>query len=585
MSEIQNGSFKGHAACVLCDSSDAMAVYEKIDEEGQEYLDGYCYACESYIQPSKLGYDIKFSDYSKEGSMAKKLDMSEIEELDVRGVKERKLERAYTSMYGMKVGYDTETGEIDSHYYPVTRDGVITGYKVRELPKKFKAIGDTKKSQLFGQWLFDEGGPLSSKVSKKFLVITEGELDCIAMQQALSKSGDSRYTNAVVSLPNGANEKAIKENWKFVTQFEKVILVFDSDEPGMKAAQDVAKRLPMGKTSIATLPLKDPCEMVSKGRSKELAKCLWDAKPFSPAGIVAAKDLWEQVSEPLKEPDADFPWKGVNEKLRGLMSGQIYTLAAGSGVAKTTFAKDIMHHVFNTTDFNIGGIFIEEKPKKTLRTFMGAFLKKIVHLAGAEVSKDELKEAFEATAGTDRVFFYDSFGSNTLDQIKETILYYALALDCKLIILDHISMMVSGGSADERKELDKIMTVLATLVEELDITLILVSHLSRPEGKSHEEGGQTSLNQLRGSGGIGQLSHNVLGIERNGQADSDFEKNVSTIRVLKCRDTGDLGIACRVFYDKSTGELKELDENGMVEGVDNLLDDWDGEVKGEDFEY
>ena len=46
MPEIQEGRFKGHAACALCDSSDGMAVYEKVDSEGEEYLDGFCYSCD-----------------------------------------------------------------------------------------------------------------------------------------------------------------------------------------------------------------------------------------------------------------------------------------------------------------------------------------------------------------------------------------------------------------------------------------------------------------------------------------------------------------------------------------------------------
>jgi len=38
----------------------------------------------------------------------------------------------------------------------------------------------------------------------------------------------------------------------------------------------------------------------------------------------------------------------------------------------------------------------------------------------------------------------------------------------------------------------------------------MVSHLKRPGGTAHEEGGITSLSQLRGSAGIGQLSDMVI---------------------------------------------------------------------------
>ena len=64
-----------------------------------------------------------------------------------------------------------------------------------------------------------------------------------------------------------------------------------------------------------------------------------------------------------------------------------------------------------------------------------------------------------------------------------------------------ISILVSGlATNDERKLIDMAMTRLRTLVQELDIGLIIVSHLRRPEGdKGHEDGAKARLGQLRGS--------------------------------------------------------------------------------------
>lgn len=75
---------------------------------------------------------------------------------------------------------------------------------------------------------------------------------------------------------------------------------------------------------------------------------------------------------------------------------------------------------------------------------------------------------------------------------------------------------------------------------------------------SHEEGGVTSLSQLRGSAGIGQLADTVIGLERNGQAESQVERNLTTLRILKNRFTGETGPACYLLWDKTTGRLKEI---------------------------
>tara|TARA_Y100001968_G_C19319188_1_gene698318 strand:- start:732 stop:1154 length:423 start_codon:yes stop_codon:yes gene_type:complete len=135
-------------------------------------------------------------------------------------------------------------------------------------------------------------------------------------------------------------------------------------------------------------------------------------------------------------------------------------------------------------------------------------------------------------------------------------------MGCTHIFLDHLSIVVSGiGDGDERRLIDNTMTKLRSLVEELQIALVIVSHLKRPEGRSHEEGGQVSLAHLRGSGAIAQLSDICIGLERD-QQDADL-KNTTSLRVLKNRYTGDTGLCCSVKYNPLTGRLSEWDEQDV----------------------
>lgn len=553
------GSFVGHSACVKCSSSDGMAVYKKADEDGTEFEDGFCYVCESYISPKMLGSDYVLVDSSEYSQGVCKVDVAEIQSFDIRGVKERKLKKQYCEMYGMRVGYDSESGEISEHYYPVTKDNVITGYKVRTLPKDFKAIGDTKKCQLFGQHLFMKDGKYANRINKRFCILVEGELDCIAIQQAMSEHGNGDFINAVVSLPSGANIKAVKDNYSFLNDFQQVIIATDQDEPGKKVAIEIAKTLPVGKCKIAHYSEKDACDMIKAGKSSELAKLIWTSTPYSPSGVVSGEGLWEVVSAPLASATIDYPWEGLNEKLHGIRTSELITLVAGSGVAKSTFARAFMYHILKNTDENVAGMFLEESVRKTGLSLMSFEAKKLLHLPNHGASQEEMKMSFENTLGTGRVFLFDSFGSNSLEEISENITFFAKACGAKYIFLDHVSIMVSGGGhGDERKALDEIATKLRTLIQELDVTLFMVCHLKRPEGRSHEEGAPTSIGQLRGSAGIGQLSDIVIGIERNGQADDPNERNTSTLRVLKNRFSGETGVATKVHYNSISGELTEI---------------------------
>ena len=123
-----------------------------------------------------------------------------------------------------------------------------------------------------------------------------------------------------------------------------------------------------------------------------------------------------------------------------------------------------------------------------------------------------------------------------------------------------------------------LMTNLRSLAEELNIGLILVSHLKRPSGdKGHEDGAQTTLAQLRGSGAIGQLSDIVIGCERDQQ--SLDSANVTTLRILKNRWTGQTGICSTLLYDLNTGRMTEIatTEDGTEVGEDNPFSNVDME--------
>jgi len=205
---------------------------------------------------------------------------------------------------------------------------------------------------------------------------------------------------------------------------------------------------------------------------------------------------------------------------------------------------------------SIGYVALEESVRRTALGIVSIEVNKPLHLNIGVVTSEELKEAFGRTIGTGRFFTYDHFGSLDSDNLFNLIRYMARGCGCQFIVLDHLSIVVSGiGDGDERRMIDNIMTNLRALVQELNIGMILVSHLKRPEGKGHEDGAQTSLSQLRGSAAIAQLSDMVIGVERD-QQDPE-SKHFSNLRVLKNRYTGDTGLASCLEYNPETGRMTE----------------------------
>jgi twinkle protein len=442
--------------------------------------------------------------------------------------------------FGYQVGeYKGRVVQI-APYYDAT--GALIAQKIRGADKSFSVLGDISTAQLFGANLWNSG---------KKIVVTEGEVDCLSVSQVQGNKWP------VVSVPNGAQgaKKAIAKHLEYLSGFEEVIFMFDMDDPGKKAAAECVQLFEPGKAKIASLPLKDANECLQAGKGEAIVQAIWNAKAYRPDGIIAGEDLWEEVSHDEVVAAVPYPWSRLTDITRGSRRGELVTLTAGSGVGKSAVVREIAHHLIKQGE-TVGMIMLEENPKRTALGLMGIELNKPLHLSREGISDEDIKRSFMDTVGSGRVYLYNHFGSSDIDNLVSRVRFLARGCGCGWIILDHLSIVVSGlGDGDERRLIDNAMTSLRTLVEETGVGLFLVSHLKRPsDGKGHEEGAKTSLSQLRGSHAIAQLSDMVIGLERNQQGK---DPNVTTLRVLKNRFSGETGEAGYLLYDRDTGRLSE----------------------------
>ena len=540
MEEInKNGFVKFHLPCPLCSSSDAVSV--NADNSA------YCFSCQEYIreydmelQPttnSNNEYEVK--DYMKESNYAEIID---------RNISEQTCKK-----FGVTVKMDN-MGTITNHYYPYhDTQGAKIATKTRYTKlKEFSIQGNTKNSGLFGEHLFSKN---------KYCIITEGELDCLSAYQMMLKGN---YHTPVVSIKNGISSavKDIKTSLEWLeNNFDNVIINFDNDEQGRVGAMKVAELFSPGKCKVMHLPegFKDASDCLTKNKIQIYNKTFWDAKVFAPDGIINANTLLDAVLKPITKSFVQYPFEGLNKITYGLRPSELVTFTAGSGLGKTQVMREVVHHIIKSTEDKIGLLMLEETPVITSKGLMSVEANQRLHLPDVHVSKDEMKTYFDATVGTGRVFMFDHFGSNSIDNIVSRVRFLAKGLDCKYVVIDHISIIVSDQQhGDERRALDEIMTRLRTLVQETGVSMIVVSHLRRPEGKGHEEGAATSLSQLRGSASIGQLSDMVIGLERDAQNDDPEIRSTTRVRVLKNRFAGLTGPCCDLRYDMDTGRLSEV---------------------------
>ena len=507
--------FVRHVGCEECGSSDGNSMYS----DGHTF----CFVCHTW----KPGNDLP--------PLNKPLMtigyLGDARKLSKRGISEATCEKYKIYRDGDKLRF---------HYH--TKEGRLIGAKTKTKNKIFSFQGEAN-GDLYGMHLFRPG---------KKVIITEGELDaasCYEVQPGWP----------CVSVPTGAQgaKKAIQKNLEWLQGFDKIILFFDSDEPGQKAAKEAASVLPPGKAYIATLEdYKDASDALQHGKSELIRAAMnYDHEEFRPDGIVNAKTLLDLVTTPQPPADYEYPFEGLNRKLHGIRLGELTTITAGSGQGKSSVCRDLCTHLLRQK-IRVGYLALEESNRRTALGIMSAGVGK--NLTLGEHTHEELTEAFDASINNWDLYLFDGFGSFDPDVVYNRIEYLASGLDCKVIFLDHLSILMSGLEGDERRMIDQTMTRLRSLVERTGIALFLVSHLKRGSSDSgHEEGQRVSLSQLRGSAAIAQLSDSVIALERDQQSDNTASQ--TTVRILKNRYSGETGIACNLEYDLSTCTFNETE--------------------------
>lgn len=539
-------NFLRHETCPDCGGSDCLAIY---DDDSS-----FCFGkCQHEGKGSK--------GRGKGRSQVKvKKNVKFIDEIEYRPLKARGISESICKKYDYGTGLSTFNDEEQFCQVATYRDdtGAIIAQKVRSSEKDFKFLGGSAE-MLYGRSLWrNKGG--------KKIIITEGEIDCLSVAEAY----DGKYP--VVSLGAGAQSarKCLQANIDFLESFEQIVLWFDSDEAGQLAVEDTKGLFSPSKLFVVPFDneYKDANEVLKALGKQAVVNKTYEAREVREDNIVRGSEItFEETRRDIKA-GRPFPYPKLQAKTMGTRDGELVIWTAGSGIGKSTIVTEVGKYTLDTDDtVKLGILYLEESRAKTVDRFIALDHKvplKLLRLNHDIIPEELAYESYKKYFQSDRICMYDHFGSVNTGRLLEKIKYLFHACGCTTIVLDHISIAVSGLSTDEneRKMIDIFMTEMRSFVEATGCTIHAIVHLKRGSGdkKSFNEGGQISLTDLRGSASLEQLSDGVIAIERNQQAEDPYK---ALIRVLKWRETGDTGACDYIRYNPATGcyELVEDDED------------------------
>lgn len=512
---------KTHQTCPICHHEGCYSTWP----DGS----GYCHSCGAKVAGTEKG--------QREAATVAQHVFSQlnIQKIDhsIRGLLPATME-----FYGVK--YECKDDGTPVAYRFSRPDNTVLHRSVNAKEFWFSGTADDARLPLFGSDRFSPG--------QKTVTITEGYFDALSVYQMFG----SKYPAVAVQSASSAKAECSRA-WDYLNSFDKIYLAFDADEPGQKAAEAVARLFDFNKVYLVKLDseLKDANGYLQGNKTDEFVKSWWNSKRFLPEGIISSnKEFAEIIDADVLKPGTEYPFGKLQGMTGGYRPGEFILVTAQEGIGKTEVIRSIEYKALKDTDFNIGVIHLEEGKARTLKGFAGLELERPIHLPEYSIPNDDIKKALsKVTRRDDRLHLYSHFGSDDPDVILSTVRWMAGACQCRVVFLDHITMVVTGlFGDDERRALDYVSTQLKMMAQSLDFTIIVVSHVN-------DEG------LTRGSRNISKVADLRVDLDRNIKAESEILRNTTFMTVSKNRFTGKTGPAGALQFDPETFILSEADEH------------------------
>ena len=524
--ELTESTFVKHGPCSSCGSSDANSLYSDNHQ--------VCFACNAYIHGD--GSTVNPTTQTR----ARPLEMTGT----IQAIQDRRISMDTAKRYGVTVETGAD-GLITKHHYPYhNQDGnKVVGTKVRNVSTKdFYATGDLGNAGLFGQQSFAAGG--------KYITITEGEIDAMA---AYEMNGGF----PAVSIRSGANSavKDVKASLEYLETFDNVVICFDNDEAGTKAAQDVLPLFSPRKAKVCVLPLKDAGDMLKANKVREYTKCWWDAKAYKPEGVVSLgdPDVWDKFLKRGTEEVTPLPasFGSLNAMMNGgIAAGEVTVIGALTSIGKSTMVYNLVHGMYAESAKKIGCVFLEadvgETVEKLLSVYMGT---NIADVPSEDRDYNMYHEKYDEMAKSDKLHILDHQGALEADELFAKMQYLVKGLDCDIIILDPLQAAVTSN---DNGVIDSFMDKCLKLAKNTGVSIIIVSHMRKPNAKDAHDVGEYDL---KGSGSINQIAFNTILLSRDKMTDDDYARNCTQVQLVKCRRTGRTGVAGWLYYENHTSRL------------------------------
>ena len=544
---------KAQGICPLC-SSDRQPKNQKAKCASYDWERGLgtCHHCDSSFQ---------LHSYQRKGASEKVYVRPEeakinpptskiVEWFKTRGISQQTLTDLRC---GEGAEYMPQTGKTENtiQFNYIMGDQLIN-VKYRDGRKNFKLYKGAEK-------VFYN---INSIIGYKECVITEGEMDVLALHEAGIKNA--------ISVPNGATLNSNNLDYldnciDYFEDKEKIILAVDNDEPGQALQQELIRRLGAEVCFLATFEeCKDANDYLIKYGKEALAQRIIKSRPVPLENVTTFKDIEDEITDFVKNGFKRGYQIGIPnfDNIFSTYTGQFITVTGIPSSGKSDFVDQMVVGYNNNYQWKTAFASPENAP-----TYLHAH--KLMRKVWQDMpSRDDIgtdKWNQVADHVNDNFFFID-MERYTLESVLRKGAELVKRKGIKCLVIDPFNKIrdVDCKTEDVNRYTMEYLTKIETFAKKYDVLVFIVAHPTKmykdKDGKIEEP----TMYNIKGGGEWYDASYHGILVHR------DYEAKTVKAKVLKVKfqNLGENGAEAHFKWEHRSGcfiphQMAELEAETM----------------------
>jgi len=403
---------------------------------------------------------------------------------------------------------------------------------------------------------------INSIVGFKDCVITEGEMDVLALHEA-------GVTNCV-SVPNGAtlhhnNLDYLDNCIDYFEDKERIILALDVDEPGMALRRELVRRLGAEVCFLVDFEdCKDANEYLIKYGKEKLKEVIRRARAYPLENVTTFKDIEGDVK--------DFVTNGFKpgfqiglpnfDNIFSTYTSQFITVTGIPSSGKSDFVDQMVVGYNKLYGWKTGFASPENAPN-----YLHAH-KLMRKVWGDMPQREDIggKKWDEVADHVNDNFFFIDMDKYTLESVLRKGAELVKRKGIKCLVIDPFNKVrdKNASSLDVNIYTMEYLTKIENFAKKYDVLVFIVAHPTKMYKNSDGKIEEPNMYNIKGGGEWYDASYHGLLIHR------DYERKNTKVKVLKVKfqNLGDNGAECFFTWEPKSGsfipdEIAHANEEAM----------------------